>query len=434
MVLLKRFDFAVVTNMFPTRQAYEVPYFEKRHRIMNQILKMKNPIQNYAWGSHTALGELLGRPVPSPEPEAELWMGAHPKAPSMVAIARQWQPLSDWIAAAPQAILGRGISQKFKNQLPYLFKVLAIAKPLSIQAHPNQRQALQGYAKENRLNVPLNAPNRNYKDANHKPECLCALTTFSALSGFREPDQIVALMEQISNPDLGRVLQHLCADSVQRGLRAFLHELMTLNPAKRDGVIRTAVAKTRQMTHPGPAYNWLLGLYETYSHDIGILAPLFLNLVDLAPGEALYLPAGELHAYLQGVGIELMANSDNVLRGGLTPKHIDLPELMQVLNFTARKLDILIPEKHYGGESFYRTPASEFRLSVIQVSKSVHYRSPNSRGIEMLLCVEGRAWVETPATHVRIEVHKGTSVVVPAAVSSYTITGQAKFYKAGVPI
>jgi len=401
---------------------------------MNQILKMKNPIQNYAWGSHSALAELLGRPVPSAEPEAELWMGTHPKAPSVVAIAQQWQTLSAWIASAPQAILGRTVSSKFNNQLPYLFKVLAIAKPLSIQAHPNQQQAQQGYAKEDRWKIPLDAPNRNYKDANHKPECLCALTTFSALCGFREPDQIIALTERVSNPELGRVLRHLSAHTVQQGLRAFLHDLMTLSPSIRADIIRTAIAKTRQMTHPEPAYHWLLGLYETYPDDIGILAPLFLNLIDLAPGEALYLPAGELHAYLKGVGIELMANSDNVLRGGLTPKHIDLPELMQVLNFKDREIDILIPERHQGGESRYTTPASEFILSVLEIVESARYQSPANRSIEMLLCVEGKAWIETPGVHARIDVRKGTSVVVPAAVSSYTIAGQAKFYKAAVPI
>lgn len=395
---------------------------------------MKNPIQDYAWGSHRALAELLGRPVPSPDPEAELWMGAHPKAPSMVSIAGRWQPLPELIASEPQTILGRSVSRKFKDQLPYLFKVLAIAKPLSIQAHPNRQQAQEGYEKENRLRIPLNAPNRNYKDDNHKPECICALTTFSALCGFRKVDRIITLMERVSHPALGRVLRHLSAAPVEQGLRNFLHGLMTINPVTREDVIRTAVREVRGMAHPEPAYHWLLRLHEYYSDDVGILAPLFLNRIDLAPGEALYLPAGELHAYLQGVGIELMANSDNVLRGGLTSKHIDLPELMQVLNFAVREIEVLTPEKHPGGELLYKTPAAEFMLSAIQTTEATRYHSPAKRSIEMLLCVHGQAWIEVPGVQARIEVRKGTSVVVPAAVPSYTIKGNAKFYKAAVPI
>ncbi len=187
---------------------------------------------------------------------------------------------------------------------------------------------------------------------------------------------------------------------------------MTFTPATREDMIRAVVAKARPLEHADPAYHWLLGLHEMYPDDIGILAPLFLNLIEIAPGEALYLPAGELHAYLHGVGIELMANSDNVLRGGLTPKHIDLRELIQVLNFEAHAIEVLIPAAHPEGELRYSTPTEEFVLSAVQVLGDSHYRSSNNRSIEMLLCVDGQAWIEASGTHERMEVHKGTSVVV----------------------
>jgi mannose-6-phosphate isomerase len=401
---------------------------------MKQIRVLNNPIQNYAWGSHTALAELMGRSRPTPKPEAELWMGAHPKAPSQVSVAGQWHALPDWIASAPGAILGREVCRNFNGQLPYLFKVLAIDKPLSIQAHPNRHQASQGFAREQRLMIPLDAPNRNYKDPNHKPECLCALTDFHALCGFRPVQQIIALMGHVCLPELDAVLNHLGASTDAQVLRVFFQALMTLDPLAQAAVIRQTVDRAWQLKDQDPAYACLLGLHECYPDDIGVLAPLFLNLIVLAPDEALYLPAGELHAYLHGVGVELMANSDNVLRGGLTPKHVDLPELLKVLNFSVREAEIMVPEKQFGGEWRYPTPATEFALSTIQVGTDEMYRSAADRSIEMLLCVQGRAVIATPDTNAPIEVGQGTAVVVPAAVPSYTLKGQGKFYKAAVPI
>ena len=401
---------------------------------MQKIHILENPIQDYAWGSYTALAALRGQPTPSPGPEAELWMGAHPKAPSVISIDGRTQALSDWIASAPEDILGRSVSRRYNNCLPYLFKVLAIEKPLSIQAHPNQEQARKGYARENQSQIPLDAPHRNYKDDNHKPECICALTPFTALCGFRPADQITALMDRIHEPELKSVYTKLSHLAPEDGLRTFFHGLMSLDDRARDRIIMSTLSRIQQMETIETVYAWVVTLQKSYPDDIGILAPLFLNLVVLAPGEALYLPAGELHAYLQGVGVELMANSDNVLRGGLTPKHVDVPQLLHVLNFLPREIEVLRPAKRAGNERVYSTPAAEFVLSAISISKDRVYHSAPERSIEILLCVEGAAWVETPDAQARIELPKGSSVVIPAAVSQYVIRGAAEVYKAAVPI
>jgi mannose-6-phosphate isomerase len=401
---------------------------------VHKIRLLKNKIQTYAWGSHTALAELLGRPSPSPEPQAELWMGAHPKAPSAVAISGQWQPLDEWIATAPEETLGPKAHATFGGRLPYLFKVLAVARPLSIQAHPNREQARRGFRRENRLAIPMDAAHRNYKDDNHKPECICALTAFSALCGFRPVKHIIALMKPICHPALEGIVARLADGTPEQGLRTFFADLLAMPSARRTAAVAAAASKARERTASDAAYVWMLKLNEAYPSDIGALAPLFLNLIELAPGEALYVPAGELHAYLHGLGIELMANSDNVLRGGLTPKHVDLAELMQVLNFTEREIEIVCPEIRSGGEARYPTPAEEFVLSAITVASGAAYHSSGEHSIEILLCVQGRAVIATPHGGEKIDIAQGTSVVIPAAVRSYVIEGSASFYKAGVPL
>jgi mannose-6-phosphate isomerase len=400
---------------------------------MRNIKLLKNTIQNYAWGSLTAIPELLGEQKPSLEPMAELWMGAHPKAPSLVNCEGQWQLLTELIAKYPQEILGNNAALAFDDKLPYLFKVLAAAKPLSIQAHPSLNQAREGFEKEVERGIAMDAPNRNYKDDNHKPECICALSPFWALSGFRNISEILFLMEKSCPVGLSRELDTLKKHPDSLGLKDFFTGLMTMDSPRKKQVVAEAVRNANQYSDQDLAFYWMTRLSDEYPNDIGIFGPLLLNLIGLNPGEALFLPAGELHAYLEGVGLELMANSDNVLRGGLTPKYVDVPELLKVLSFKVRPIQILQAVKKTKGERVYASETDEFVLSVISTSANIPYQSSEARSVEIMLCTEGKASIRDNGSQEIIDINKGDSVMIPAAVIGYTISGDALIYKAAVP-
>lgn len=399
-------------------------------QLMKTISRLENPIQEYAWGSRTAIAELLGRPVPSEKPQAELWMGSHPKAPSLVSCNGVTVPLSQWIESDPPAILGRAVAARFANRLPFLFKVLAAAKPLSIQAHPNIQQAGEGFRRENELGILPSDSRRNYRDDNHKPEIICALTDFWALSGFRKIEDIWGQMNKICPSQLGKELSILR----NGGIRSFFHALMTMEKQRQRRVITEAAARAKAFSDIDPVSEWVIRLSEEYPEDIGVIAPTFLNLVKLRAGEALFLPAGHLHSYLDGVGIELMANSDNVLRGGLTPKHIDVPELLKVVNFMETKPDILTPTTQVTGEKTYSTPSEEFILSVISVDEATPFTSSRHRNVEILICTEGNTVITDSGNDAGLEMKKGSSVIIPVSVEQYRIQGSGVLYKAAVPL
>ncbi|MGD8955469.1 MAG: mannose-6-phosphate isomerase, class I [Desulfobacterales bacterium] len=400
---------------------------------MQRIGILKNTIQPYAWGSHTAIAELLGtRPEPD-TPQAELWMGAHPKAPSLMAVDAEWVSLEELIERYPQEMLGRRTAVMFHNKLPFLFKVLAAARPLSLQAHPSFAQARQGFERENAQGIPLDAPQRNYRDANHKPECICALTPFWVLHGFRKIPEILALGSRLDLAVFEDLLNVLRNRPDAQGLKSFFKALMTLSPAKRALLTEQAVKTALAFASEDPVYRWMGELGKAYPGDVGILGPILLNLILLQPGQALYLPAAELHAYLEGTGIELMANSDNVLRGGLTPKHVDIEELLRVLNFEERTAHVLTPRSTAGGERVYECPAREFVLSTITVVSKTTYSSPRVRGIEILLCTAGAGKVTDQGTGEEVALPKGRAALVPAAVKGYVLEGEAVVYKAAVP-
>ncbi len=398
---------------------------------METIARMKNTVQAYQWGSRTFIAELLGQPVPSERPMAELWLGAHPKAPSRVEVDGCWVSLLELIEQRPAQVLGEAVAARFGRQLPYLFKVLAAGQPLSIQAHPDMAQAREGFARENRLGIALDDPRRNYRDANHKPELICALTDFWALKGFRTVPEILENLSPLDDPRLLPELSALRAASDSEGLKRFFGALMTLEEARRARVVSAAVDHARQRPADDAVGGWVCRLVETYPHDIGVLAPLIMNLVCLAPGEAMFLEAGQLHAYLSGNGIELMANSDNVLRGGLTPKHIDVPELLRVLRFTTGPPHVLHPEAATPCEAVYRQPAREFALSVITLATERPLVRAG-RGVEILLCLRGAAEVRDDRG-VRLALSRGQSLLVPAAVAELTFSGDAVLYSAHLP-
>jgi mannose-6-phosphate isomerase len=400
---------------------------------MKSIQILKNTVQYYKWGSHIDIPKLLGQKVPTEKPWAELWMGAHPKAPSRVKVHDQWISLSELIEKNPEEILGKAVAQKFGNRLPYLFKVLAAAKPLSIQAHPSLTWAKAGFAKENHKGIALNDPQRNYKDENHKPEIICALTPFWALNGFRGISDILSLIEPVWPKDLPTIVDDLRAKQDPEGLKRFFKALMTMSSDRQEQIVVTAIRKASKRSEAESVFDWMLKLHQHFPGDIGVLAPILLNLVCLNPGEAMYLPAGQLHAYLEGTGIELMANSDNVLRGGLTSKHVDVDELIHALNFEKREIDILRPHGDTAGQRIYDSPAEEFVLSQVSVQSGKPYSSPLNRSVEILLCTDGTATITDSKANEKITIAGGTSIIIPAGVENYRIEGNATLYKAAVP-
>lgn len=401
---------------------------------MKHISILKNPVQKYAWGSRTALQSLLNWPKPWEEPVAELWMGAHPKAPSMVEMKGEWCSLAKVIAADPISVLGRYVAERFSNKLPFLFKVLAADRPLSIQVHPNMMQAREGFERENRLNIPLDAPNRNYKDACHKPENLCAVTPFEAMKGFRAPDDILKLMDRVFLSSPLPELDSLRKEPNAAGMKRFFSALMSMETKRRVRVTREAVEGAERVVHDDRAFYWLLELNHEYPGDVGVLSPLFLNLVTLSPGEAIYVPAGVPHAYLSGVGMEIMASSDNVLRGGLTPKHVDIPELLEVINFNTSPVQKQRPLPDDNSERIYKTPADEFQLSEIMLKGEGTFRSGMERSVEILICMEGSGMIEDLESGRALPLSKGVSVIVPSVVPQYAVSGNITLYKGALSI
>jgi mannose-6-phosphate isomerase len=395
------------------------------------VFVLDNPIQNYAWGSRTALAGLLGRPAPSALPEAELWIGAHPKAPSRVVAPAGLGTLDHAIQNDPVRILGHEVCDHFGNELPFLLKVLAAAEPLSIQAHPSHDQARQGWARENAEGVPVDAPRRNYRDPNHKPELVSALTTFTTLEGFRPLDEIARNLEPVARPEIAPELGRLAREQNPLALRALFARLMTLDREEQAPVLKRGTGEAARRRKTDPAWEWVARLMTHYPGDVSAFAPLYLNVVTLAPGDALFLPAGELHTYLEGTALEIMANSDNVLRGGLTPKHVDVPELLSTLVFEGRRPEVLKAVDAGPGERVYRTPAREFELGLLTVEPDRPFTPSPGRGVEILLGLSGETSLR--AGEDLTPLGAGRSVLVPASLDSYSIEGSGRVCRARVP-
>lgn len=389
---------------------------------------LRGAIRTYAWGSRTAIAEFTGRPTPTPHPEAELWLGAHPADPAYLETSSGAESLLDVVAADPAGQLGSASVAEFGDQLPFLLKVLAADEPLSLQAHPSAQQAADGYAREEAAGVPLNSPVRNYRDRNHKPELVVALDRFEALAGFRDPGDTVELFRALDVEALTPYVNLLAGQSDADGLRALFTTWITLPqpsldvlvPAVLEGAVRYLSSDDGRFV--GEART-LLELGERYPADAGVLASLLLNRLTLEPGEGIYLPAGNLHAYLRGLAVEIMANSDNVLRGGLTPKHVDVPELLRVLDFSpASEKHLHVETVTEGAQTRYCTPAKEFALSRFDLvdGEPVHVAV---RGPQILLCTQGSVHVD--GSGIALETHAGQSVWVPADGGSITLTGQS---------
>ncbi|MEY4547514.1 MAG: hypothetical protein RL685_3709 [Pseudomonadota bacterium] len=411
------------------------------------MLLLNNTIQSYAWGSRSALAELQGRP-PTERPEAELWIGAHPQAPSRSSDGRS---LLELIRSDSRGMLGEAAGHRFGPHLPFLLKVLAVDTPLSLQAHPNLEQARVGFAREQAAGIPLDARERTYKDDNHKPELLCALTRFEALSGFREPLQSAALFEQLGveqSPLAAPLVTRLVTQLVTQlragepePLRAAFSGLMTLPARERTDLAALVCERAeRAAAEPGPfqgSLRWAARLGRAYPGDIGAVASLLLQHLVLEPLQAVYLEAGRLHAYLCGTGVEIMASSDNVLRGGLTPKHIDVPELLRVLRFDAPRLQAASTRQLSPQELAYDTPAEEFALSRIDLDGQ-QTLTVQLAGPELWLCVEGQAGLQLTGgarggAEARVrQLRRGQACFLPASLGGVRTSGAARLFRAAV--
>jgi len=396
---------------------------------LKRPLRLKNKIQEYNWGSKTAIPSILGLPAPSKNPMAELWMGAHPKAPSEVEIDGRWVRLDKLISDEPEAVLGKKVASKFCNQLPFLFKIIAAEKPLSIQAHPNKEQAINGFERENRLGIPLDALERNYKDKNHKPEILCAITRFEALKGFRNIEEIVYLLKSSVPNSLREEIEILERD----GLKPFFSAIMNLKGKKKEEAISELLLNSQKLKND-PIFSLVLRLNKHFPKDIGIFSPLILNIYVLEPGEAIFLPAGELHAYIKGVGVELMANSDNVLRGGLTHKHVDVKELLNIVRFESSPIQKIKPIASGKIEVIYPAPVEEFALHKISLREGTSFSSAEDRAVEIMIVLEGNVKIDIPETERHMKLKRGNSVLIPSIMPKYLLSGNATIYKATVPL
>jgi mannose-6-phosphate isomerase len=396
------------------------------------LLPLEGVVQHYDWGGFDTIPSLLQQPNPDRKPCAELWLGDHPSAPARALYQQTQFSLDQLIQAAPELILGPQTVAAFGRRLPYLFKVLDARQMLSIQAHPNLAQAREGYARENQAGIPLSSPQRNYKDDNHKPEVHVALTEFWMLHGFRPIDQILSVFDGV--PELRGLMSDLrnqpsgASGGKPTGsalTQELYQKIMTMPEPQANQVLQPLLQRLIQQSPADkstPEF-WLHRAATQYARpdnklDRGLFSFYLLNLVHLKPGQATYQPAGMLHAYLEGVNVELMANSDNVLRGGLTSKHVDVRELLRILSFDGAAPSVMNGEPCDSLETVYRTPAAEFELSCLNLKPGQTCRTGPNRGPHILLALQGDTRIQ--GHHTEFRFHRGNAMLAPH-VTGYTI-------------
>lgn len=397
---------------------------------MPEIFALSPVVQHYQWGGYRYIPALLGIENQEHLPYAELWMGAHPRGAARIRYRDRAVSLPDWLAEAPLERLGPAAVDAFGPHLPFLFKVLDVRQMLSIQAHPDKRQAEAGFRRENEEGIPLDAPHRNFKDPNHKPEVMAALSDFWLLHGFRPPDDIRRTLEPI--PELRPLLSLFAGDD----LRALYAHLMRLPQSQVDEILHPLRARLyahapADRSHPD---FWAARAFRQFDSaeghsDRGIFSIYLFNLVHLQPGQGIYQAAGIPHAYLEGVNVELMANSDNVFRGGLTAKHIDIDQLMSHLLFTPVVPEVIAGARTSDLEYRYPTPAPDFELSHIDLTAGAPYTHGPARGPEILINLEGEIRVNG-----RESLGRGTCLFVPhGARYQLSAPQRARLFKAALP-
>ncbi|MCW2946398.1 MAG: hypothetical protein JWR24_3115 [Actinoallomurus sp.] len=390
---------------------------------MTLLRPMTNPVRSYAWGSRETLARLQVRSHPTESPEAELWMGAHPTAPSTVVVGGVTRRLDEVIAADPHEELGTATVGRYGPHLPFLLKVLAIDAPLSLQVHPSAEQALAGFQDEERRGVAATAATRNYRDPYPKPELLVALTPVEAFVGVRPAADVASFADRLRLSWLREVIDASDGtELVARVLRI---------PGDRVGALQSrTVSAARQAIDTGDPDSdlcrWLIRLSDTYPGDAGVLLATALRFVRLAPGQGVHVPAGRLHAYLSGTAVEIMAASDNVLRAGLTGKHVDVGELLAVLDPRPSEPAIITADPTRPGPQDFRIPEAGLRLTLYVIDADVTIEA--SAGPQVLLCVDGR--VTASAGGSTEVIGAGHSVFVSASAGVVSVSGRGTLYVA----
>lgn len=395
------------------------------------MLRITGAMHGYAWGSSTAIQDLIG--VQDPAVIAEVWFGAHPTAPSRVQDG-SGTGLDSVIGSDANAALGTDVVARFGASLPYLLKVIAAEQPLSLQVHPHVERAREGFLEEDAAGVPLDSPERNYKDRNHKPELVYALTAFEAVCGFRAPRRVAEMFATLETPLAQRLHAVLVADPSSVGIRAVFTRLLeprTRPSAEEVHAIAAACQARLEAGSPSPrADGTVVMLEERFPGDPGVVTSLLLNPVTLQPGEALFVPAGGVHAYLNGVGVEVMASSDNVLRAGLTPKHVDVPELLRNVDYVAAPPIRVAPEVSHGATKVFYAPVDDFVLSITTVESGRHPLP--GRGPRIVLCLDG--WVDlVRGDGEALGLRRGQAAFVPWSDGALTVQGEGALVQAGVP-
>jgi mannose-6-phosphate isomerase len=374
--------------------------------------------QTYSWGDDSFIQNLCSLEDREGTPLAEMWLGAHPKAPSTIEFMGKQLPLDSYIATNPASILGEA-EEVYNRALPFLFKVLAAKEPLSIQVHPDKATAELGFAEENNLGVALDDPKRSFKDSNHKPELMCALTDFTALCGFRTYPEIIDNMSAFKLEHIWEGFTAFTLNPNAETLRSLFKEFMTSDELQlHEAVNRIIHYSPVADSTKSELKDICLNLMDKYRYDAGVISPLLLNLVKLKAFDAIYIEAGILHAYLGGAGLELMANSDNVIRGGLSPKHIDLERLFAISNFNPYQIKWVQAVKHDANRYNYITPAREFSFSLVELSGQ--YQLPTSNKPLIILCLHG-----TFDCGDQLILSMGESTFVDAAEASVMLSGKA---------
>ncbi len=400
---------------------------------MHSIFPLKGTVQNYAWGGNDFIPNLLGLKLDS-KPCAEYWLGAHINAPSIVEFPETEMTLIEFLSNDAEVKLGAAAFKKF-GRLPFLFKVLDVEDMLSIQVHPSKLEAEKGYHREDQLGIELNASNRNYKDDNHKPEIMVALSEFWLLHGFSPKEDLIETLQEREE------LRHLITIFEDGGYQGLYKHVMNLPVEESNSILKPLIERIMPFFERGeldkanPDY-WAakaVSMNNNRDFDKGIYSIYFFNLVKVTSGEGVFQDAGIPHAYLQGQNMELMANSDNVLRGGLTPKHVDIPELLKHIIFEETHPEILNGEiLNDGIERVYKSKAPDFQLSQIQLGKGQIYNH-SAETVEVYILMEGEAEVKENGHALKLL--KGDAFLTVAG-SSYEISTKsgAIFYKATTPL
>lgn len=376
-------------------------------------------IKRYAWGPHTSIQQLCGNP-PTSYPIAEYWFGAHEAGGSLCA---DGATLDARIRSNPAEELGHQILAQNGPRLPFLVKLIAAERPLSLQAHPSKQEAARGFAEEEALRISRTAPHRNYRDTNHKPEMVIALSEFDALVGFRDPEGTVDFLDALAAPLMSPYRSLLSSRPNNHGIYEVYDSLTSRPSNDLQEIIAQVASRARSYIDTlGMKAHWAVeaatahDLALRYPTDPGVLAALLLNRVSLERGQAIFLGAGQLHAYLRGTAVEVMANSDNVLRGGLTAKHVDARELKRILSYSpsrhpAESADAvtngIITEKHY------RSRVQDFSLSCLEMPGGLSGYKYSPKGPEILLSAAGS--IEIRASGAPSTIGPGEAMWIPAS-------------------